>query len=36
MKIIGTLFPTDLLQIRFDPLFVLSYKLKTRIGFSAS
>ena len=36
MKIIITIIPTDLVQVRFYPLFVLSYKPKTRIRFSAS
>ena len=37
MKIILTIIPTDLvLQICFYPLFVFSFKLKSRIKFSAS
>ena len=35
MKKIATTFPTDLIEIHFYPLFVLSYKPKTRINFSA-
>ena len=36
MKIILTIIPIDLVKIYFYPLFALSYKVKTRIWFSAS
>ena len=36
MKIIVIIISTDLVKIHFYPLFVLSYKPKTRIGFSGS
>ena len=36
MKIIVTITPTDLVTNCFYPLFVLSYKRKTRIWFPAS